>query len=83
VKFYRGAGCYHCSRKGYRGRIGVYELMLINDEIRELILRKSSSIDIKEAAVRSGMITLKDDVLEKILLGLTTLEEALRVIYAG
>jgi type IV pilus assembly protein PilB len=83
VKFYRGAGCYHCSRKGYRGRIGVYELMLINDEIRELILRKSSSMDIKEAAVRSGMITLKDDVLEKILLGLTTLEEALRVIYAG
>lgn len=83
VTFYRGAGCPHCAGKGYRGRIGVYELMMMDDEIRELTLRKSSSMEIKEAAVRHGMTTLKDDVMEKIVVGVTTLEEALRVIYAG
>jgi len=57
--------------------------MMMNDEIRELILRKSSSMEIKDAAVRHGMTTLKDDVMEKIVVGVTTLEEALRVIYAG
>jgi type II secretory ATPase GspE/PulE/Tfp pilus assembly ATPase PilB-like protein len=83
VTFYRGRGCDHCRGNGYRGRIGVYELMIINDRIRDLVLQKSSSHLIREAAIETGMKTLKEDAISKILLGQTTLEECLRVIYAG
>ncbi|MHB9036121.1 MAG: type II secretion system ATPase GspE [Armatimonadota bacterium] len=83
VTFYRGKGCDHCRGNGYKGRLGVYELMLINDRVRDLVLQKSSSHLIREAAVETGMKSLKDDAIAKILLGQTTLEECLRVIYAG
>ena len=83
VTFFRGKGCDHCKGTGYKGRIGVYELMPVNDKVRELILARASSYAIREAAVEAGMRTLKDDAMEKILLGMTTLEESLRVIYAG
>ena len=83
VTFFRGKGCDHCKGTGYKGRIGVYELMPVNDKVRELILARASSYAILEAAVEAGMRTLKDDAMEKILLGMTTLEESLRVIYAG
>ncbi len=83
VTFYRGRGCDYCKGGGYKGRIGVYELMPITDQIRDLILARSSSYAVKEAAIEQGMKTLRDDAMEKILLGLTTLEESLRVIYTG
>jgi len=83
VTFYRGRGCDHCRGTGYKGRLGVYELLLINDRIRDLVLQKSSAHTLREAAVDAGMKTLKDDAVAKILLGQTTLEECLRVIYAG
>ena len=83
VTFSRGRGCEQCKGTGYRGRIGIYELMPITDKIRDLILAKASSYAIKDAAIESSMKTLRDDAMEKILLGLTTLEESLRVIYAG
>ena len=83
VTFCRGRGCEQCKGTGYRGRIGIYELMPITDKIRDLILAKASSYSIKEAAIEAGMKALRDDALEKILLGLTTLEESLRVIYSG
>ncbi len=83
VTFFRGRGCDHCRGTGYKGRVGVYELMIMNDQIRDLVLRKASAHVIKEAAVESGMKTLRDDAIAKILLGQTTLEECLRVIYAG
>jgi len=83
VTFYRGRGCDHCKGSGYKGRVGVYELMPITEKVRELILARASSYAIREAAVEAGMRTLKDDAMEKILLGITTLEESLRVIYAG
>ncbi len=83
VKFYRGKGCEYCKTTGYKGRVGIYELMTINDEIRELALERASSHAIKDAAHRGGMITLKQDATEKVLLGVTTLEETLRVIYSG
>ncbi|MCX8052242.1 MAG: type II secretion system ATPase GspE [Armatimonadetes bacterium] len=83
VTFYRGRGCDYCNGKGYRGRLGVYELMIVNDRIRDLVLQKASAHVIREAAIESGMKTLKDDAIAKILLGQTTLEECLRVIYAG
>jgi len=83
VTFYRGRGCDHCKGTGYKGRVGVYELMPVNDKVRELILARASSYAIREAAIEAGMRTLKDDAMEKILLGITTLEESLRVIYSG
>ena len=83
VTFFRGRGCDYCKGSGYKGRTGVYELMPITDKVRELILARASSYAIREAAVEAGMRTLKDDAMEKILLGITTLEESLRVIYSG
>ncbi len=83
VLFYRGKGCDHCRGNGYKGRIGVYELMIMNDRIRDLVLQKSSSHLMREVAIESGMKTLRDDAIAKILLGQTTLEECLRVVYAG
>ena len=83
VTFSRGRGCSYCKNTGYKGRIGIYELMPITDKIRDLILAKASSYAIKDAAIEAGTKTLRDDAMEKILLGMTTLEESLRVIYAG
>lgn len=83
VTFCRGKGCDYCKGTGYKGRVGIYELMPITDKIRDLILARSSSYTLKEAAVEAGMKTLRDDAMEKILLGMTTLEESLRVIYSG
>ncbi|MHB9131262.1 MAG: GspE/PulE family protein [Armatimonadota bacterium] len=82
VTFYRGAGCSACRRTGYKGRIGVYELMVVDNDIRELILQKAPTHVIRQAALDAGMISLKQDTMEKILQGITTMEEALRVIYA-
>jgi type IV pilus assembly protein PilB len=83
VTFYRGKGCDVCKGSGYKGRIGCYELMPVTDKVRELILAHASAYAIREAAIEGGMRTLKDDAMEKILLGMTTLEESLRVIYSG
>jgi len=83
VTFYRGRGCDHCKGTGYKGRIGIYELMIVNDRIRDLVLTRSSSHQLREAAVQMGMKSLKDDAMEKILLGTTSLEETMRVIYSG
>ncbi len=83
VTFFRGRGCDVCKGSGYKGRIGCYELMPVTDKVRELILAHASAYAIREAAVEAGMRTLKEDAMEKILLGVTTLEESLRVIYAG
>jgi len=82
VTFYRGRGCDRCMHTGYRGRIGVFELMAVNDSIRELILKKTAAHTIRQEGLDSGMMTLRQDAMQKILEGVTTMEEALRVIYA-
>ncbi len=83
VTFYRGKGCDRCRHTGYRGRIGIFELMLVTDHIRELILRKAPTHEIRQAGLEAGMMTLRQDAMQKILEGVTTMEEALRVVYAG
>jgi type IV pilus assembly protein PilB len=83
VTFFRGRGCEFCKGSGYKGRVGCYELMPVTDKVRELILAHASAYAIREAAIEAGMKTLKEDAMEKILLGITTLEESLRVIYSG
>lgn len=79
VAVYRGVGCDECSHTGYRGRIALYELMSVDDEIRDLILRHSSATDIKRAAISKGMRTLRAAGLTKVREGSTTVEEVLRV----
>jgi len=77
---YRGKGCKICNHTGYMGRTGIYEILLLNEEIKKMILQKASSSMISEKAVHAGMRTLKQDGWEKILAGLTTPEEVLRVV---
>ena len=83
VTFYRGRGCERCRQTGYRGRIGVFELMMVSDHLRELILRKAPTHELRQAGLEAGMMTLKQDAMQKILEGITTMEEALRVVYTG
>jgi len=83
VTFYRGRGCDRCRQSGYRGRTGVYELMLVNDRMRELVLKRASTHEIREQALEGGMVALQQDAMQKILEGITTMEEALRVVYTG
>jgi general secretion pathway protein E len=79
ASIYRAGGCEECSGTGYRGRSGIYELLLINESIRELILKHASADAIKTAAVAQGMRTLRDDGWLKVREGTTTVAEVLRV----
>lgn len=83
AQLFRGAGCEHCNNSGYRGRLGCYELLPITDDVRTRILANDSADAIRDAGVASGMRSLKDDAMSKVILGQTTLEEVLRVLYAG
>ncbi len=79
LKFYKGQGCNFCSNTGYLGRLGIFEVFVMTNEIIKLVLKHSSTNAIEEAAIASGMITMKQDGYLKILEGITTLEEVLRV----
>lgn len=81
ITLYRGKGCELCKYTGYYGRTGVFELMRIDDELREMIVKKASAVELREAAKRKGMKSLLEDGLEKVLEGITTIEEAVRVVY--
>ncbi len=77
--FYRGAGCPSCSQTGYRGRTGIYELLVFDDEVRRLIGAKADSSAIKQAAIAKGMVTLKQEGAAKVAQGVTTTEEVMRI----
>ncbi len=79
VTLYHGRGCEECNFTGYRGRIGIFELMVMNDELKHLVIENSALTDLKNGAVRSGMTTLRKDGWKKALAGETTLEEVIRV----
>ena len=78
TKIYHGKGCSTCGKRGYKGRTGLYEVMEINDELRELILVGASALELKKKSIEQGMITLRRSGLIKSALGLTTLEEVIR-----
>jgi type IV pilus assembly protein PilB len=80
-KFYQGKGCKACNKTGYHGRVGIHEVLVVDDEAREAILRKASAKEIKDVAVRNGMTTMTDAGFAKARQGLTTVEEILRVIH--
>jgi general secretion pathway protein E len=79
ISSFKGVGCSYCSGTGYRGRTGIFELMILDDELRELILTETRLHRIKQAAVRKNMRTLREDGMKKVSHGDTTIQEVLRV----
>ena len=77
-QFFYGKGCSECNKTGYKGRQGLFELMMVNDAIRELITKKAPTLVLKQKAIENGMRTLRDDGLRCIFDGLTTIEEVLK-----
>ncbi|MEI8318310.1 MAG: ATPase, T2SS/T4P/T4SS family [Planctomycetia bacterium] len=77
-KIFRGKGCDKCNRTGYKGRLGIYELMLMNDEMRDMIIRNCSTEELRNTARKFGMVTLRDAGMESVFAGLTTAEEVIR-----
>ncbi|HKR80400.1 MAG TPA: type II secretion system ATPase GspE [Nitrospira sp.] len=77
--FYRGVGCPACTQTGYRGRTGIHELLVLDDEVRRLIGNKADAAAIRQAAVSRGMVLLKEEAAEKIFAGITTTEEVMRM----
>jgi type II secretion system protein E len=82
LQLYRPVGCERCRRNGYRGRLGIYELLVTNDEIRHLLTQAGTTDVIKQAAIRAGMETLRVDGWNKVLAGITTIDEVMRVTKA-
>ena len=78
IKLFKGRGCSNCNNTGYRGRVGLFEVMDVSDEIRELILSGASAIELRRKGVEEGMITLRASGLHKIRAGNTTVEEVVR-----
>jgi type II secretory ATPase GspE/PulE/Tfp pilus assembly ATPase PilB-like protein len=82
LTLFKGAGCEYCKGTGYKGRTGVHELLVMSDEIRDKILERCPSHIIRNLAMSQGMKTLQMDAVSKILMGVTSIDEVLRVIYA-
>jgi len=78
IKTFKGAGCSTCNGTGYKGRVGLYEVMEITEELRELILVGASGLELRRKAIEDGMLTLRQSGLEKIRLGMTSLDEVVR-----
>ena len=77
-RFFRGRGCETCNNTGYKGRVGLYELLIVNDTIRDMIMQNASVDDLRKAAVGFGMVTLRESGMTKAFEGVTTLEEVVR-----
>jgi type IV pilus assembly protein PilB len=79
--FYYGKGCPRCNQTGYRGRTAIHELLIMSPNLKEMIIRKVSHVDLRHTALNEGMISLFDDGLAKVFAGITTIEEVLRVTH--
>lgn len=77
---YKPKGCAKCSQTGYKGRLGLYEVMLVSEKIKDLTVKRATTEEIKEVATSEGMKTLRQDGLEKVKLGITSIEEIMRVV---
>jgi type IV pilus assembly protein PilB len=77
---FRPVGCSSCAKTGFRGRLGLYEVMLVNEEIERMTVERASSDEIRRSAKRDGMVTLREDGLHKVQNGTTSIEEVLRVV---
>ena len=83
LTFYRADGCEKCNQTGYRGRVGIYEIMAVTDDLRRLIAQRGAEAQLREAALASGMLSLGEDGLLKVKAGVTTPQELLRVVTEG
>jgi type IV pilus assembly protein PilB len=83
ITIYRAKGCENCKNTGYKGRTGIHELLVMSDPVRDLILKHAAAYAIQKVAVEHGLRLLKEDALQKVLLGRTSIEEIVRVIYSG
>ncbi len=81
VKFFRGKGCSSCKGTGYKGRIAIHEMVLVDDNLRELVTKNSSNMELRKAAKKSGYQTMRYDGIKKVLRGLTTIDEINRVTF--
>lgn len=81
IELYKGQGCAHCGFTGYRGRMGIHEVMPISPHIREMISRHATADEITLCAGKAGMVSMKEDGIQKALAGMTTIEEVMRVAY--
>ncbi len=79
-KLYRAAGCAACGNTGYKGRLALHEVMTVTEEVERLTVENASSDTIKKVAIDQGMRTLREDGMEKVLMGSTSIEEILRVV---
>ena len=78
----KGKGCEECSKTGYKGRMGIYEIFKVTDQIQQLIFENATHFKIRDGAMKAGMTTLREDGLRKVMLGLTTIEEVVRTTMA-
>jgi type IV pilus assembly protein PilB len=78
LKLYKGRGCSTCNNTGYKGRVGLYEVLEVTDELRELIIIGASAMELRKKAIDLGMITLRESGLYKIREGITTIEEVVK-----
>jgi type IV pilus assembly protein PilB len=83
MEAYGAVGCTRCNHSGYKGRIGLYEVMTVSDDIRKLTLARAASSVVSDVAVRQGMRLMRDDGIEKVRLGLTSIAEVTRVTATG
>jgi general secretion pathway protein E/type IV pilus assembly protein PilB len=79
AQLYRGKGCADCNFTGYRGRLGIFEIFIVNDEVRHMIFERVSAAELRAKARGLGMRTLREDGVRKVVAGVTTLQEVLRV----
>jgi type IV pilus assembly protein PilB len=79
---YKGEGCPYCKDTGYKGRVAIFELMVITENIREMIIKNVSTGKLRQAAIQEGMCLLKVDGIKKVCEGVTTIDEVLRVASA-
>ncbi|HOY64387.1 MAG TPA: type II secretion system protein GspE, partial [bacterium] len=80
---YKGKGCKFCSGTGYRGRIGIFEVMTISEKIKDLILRGGQAPDLRRVAIQEGMNTMRHSAFRKVIEGVTTVEEVRRSVFVS
>jgi general secretion pathway protein E len=83
ITLYRPVGCPQCAQTGYSGRIGIMEMLPITDPLRSLVMKHATATDLRNEAIREGMLTMYEDGLRKAVRGITTFEEVLRVTREG
>jgi type II secretory ATPase GspE/PulE/Tfp pilus assembly ATPase PilB-like protein len=79
IKFYKAGGCEQCNKEGYRGRMGIYEVLEVDEDIKKMIARKATSEEIENISKEKGMLTMVEDGFVKAAQGATSIEEILRV----